>query len=55
MNIDTLLKNVQKPSWYAGNELNSVVKPITEDLVRYAFCFPDLYDIGMSHLGIKIL
>jgi len=55
MNIDTLLKTVQKPSWYAGNELNSVVKPITDDLVRYAFCFPDLYDIGMSHLGIKLL
>ena len=55
MTIDTLLRTVQKPSWYAGNELNSVVKPITEDLVRYAFCFPDLYDIGMSHLGIKIL
>lgn len=55
MNIDALLKSVQKPSWYAGNELNSVAKELNGDMIRYVFCFPDLYNIGMSHLGIKIL
>lgn len=53
--IERILKKVQKPSWYTGNEFNAVVKDKNSVSIRYAFCFPDLYDIGMSHLGIKIL
>ena len=52
--IDRFLKNVQKPTRYTGGELNSVVKN-PEGKVRFAFCFPDTYEIGMSHLGMKIL
>lgn len=53
--IEQLLAQVQKPGRYAGGELNSVVKPLDEVEIRYAFCFPDLYEVGMSHLGMKIL
>ncbi|MGI6264453.1 MAG: TIGR03960 family B12-binding radical SAM protein [Acutalibacteraceae bacterium] len=53
--IEQLLCKVQKPGRYAGGELNSVVKPLDEVEIRYAFCFPDLYEVGMSHLGMKIL
>lgn len=49
------LKRVQKPARYIGNEFNSVHKEWTEDLVSVAFCFPDVYEVGMSHLGMKIL
>ncbi len=51
---NSLLMKVQKASRYTGGELNSVVK--TADIpVRFAFCFPDVYEVGMSHLGMKIL
>ena len=50
-----LLDGVQKPARYTGGELGSVVKDKTQVKVRYAFCFPDSYEIGMSHLGMKIL
>ena len=53
--LDILLKGVQKPGRYTGGELNSVVKNKADVDVRFAFCFPDTYEIGMSHLGIKIL
>lgn len=53
--IEKLLLQVQRPSRYIGGELNSVVKDKSKVDVRFAFCFPDLYDIGMSHLGMKIL
>lgn len=43
-----------KPARYIGNELNSVVKDDTSQ-IRFAMCFPDVYEIGMSHLGIQIL
>ncbi|MFT9056077.1 MAG: TIGR03960 family B12-binding radical SAM protein [Ethanoligenens sp.] len=46
---------VQKPARYTGGELGSVHKKKEEIDVRFAFCFPDLYEIGMSHLGMKIL
>ena len=46
---------VQKPSRYIGGEVNAVVKDKSKVDIRFAFCFPDTYDIGMSHLGIKIL
>ena len=54
-NIEKVLLNVQKPARYIGGELNSVVKKANKVDVRFAFCFPDTYEIGMSHLGIKIL
>ena len=53
--LDDLLLRVQKPGRYSGGELNSVVKDKNEVAVRFAFCFPDLYEVGMSHLGMKIL
>lgn len=55
VNIDSLLKKVQKPTRYCGGELNSVMKNPSEVSIRYAFAFPDTYEVGMSHLGIKIL
>ncbi len=55
LNIDNILKNVQKPAAYTGGELNSVVKNPADVKIRYGFCFPDNYEVGMSHLGIKIL
>lgn len=53
--IETVLPLVQKPARYTGGELNSVVKDKSSVDIRFAFCFPDTYEIGMSHLGIKIL
>jgi radical SAM family uncharacterized protein len=53
--IEKLLADVQKPGRYVGGELNSVIKDKNEVDVRFAFCFPDTYEIGMSHLGMKIL
>lgn len=53
--VEKLLLKVQKPGRYVGGELNSTVKDKKDVEVRFAFCFPDTYEIGMSHLGIKIL
>ena len=53
--VEKLLQRVQKPGRYVGGELNSVIKDKNNVSLRYAFCFPDVYEIGMSHLGIKIL
>lgn len=53
--VEKILQYVQKPARYAGGELNCVVKDVDKVDLRYAFCFPDLYEIGMSHLGMKIL
>jgi radical SAM family uncharacterized protein len=52
---DELLQRVEKPARYTGGELNSVYKEAKDVAIRYAFCFPDVYEIGMSHLGMKIL
>ncbi len=52
---DEILAGVEKPSRYIGNEWNSVHKNIEDIKIRFAFCFPDVYDVGMSHLGMKIL
>lgn len=49
------LLSVQKPSRYIGGESGCIVKDKSKVDVRFAFCFPDTYDIGMSHLGMKIL
>ena len=53
--VEKILLNVQKPGRYTGGELNSVVKDKDKVDVRFAFCFPDVYEVGMSHLGMKIL
>lgn len=53
--VEKLLQYVQKPARYIGGELNAVVKDKDKIDIRYAFCFPDTYEIGMSHLGMKIL
>ena len=53
--FERLLLSVQKPGRYSGGEINSVIKDKTKVDVRFAFCFPDTYEIGMSHLGMKIL
>ncbi len=52
---DEILMQVEKPARYIGNELNSVVKNPDDVDIRMAMCFPDVYEIGMSHLGIQIL
>lgn len=53
--VEKILQYVQKPARYVGGELNSVIKDADKVDIRYAFCFPDIYEIGMSHLGMKIL
>lgn len=53
--IEKHLLEVQKPSRYIGGEVGSIIKDKSAIDVRFAFCFPDTYDIGMSHLGMKIL
>ncbi len=53
--FEQLIMSVQKPGRYSGGELNSVIKDKSKVDVRFAFCFPDTYEIGMSHLGMKIL
>ncbi len=53
--IEPLLLKTQKPARYIGGELGSIVKDKEKVDVRFAFCFPDVYDVGMSHLGMKIL
>ena len=52
---DEILMKVEKPARYIGNELNSIVKDKDSIDIRVAMCFPDVYEIGMSHLGIQIL
>ncbi len=52
---DEILMKIDKPARYIGNEWNSVMKNKDEVDVRFAMCFPDVYEIGMSHLGIQIL
>ena len=53
--LERVLLQVQKPARYIGGELGSIVKSKDQVDVRFAFCFPDLYEVGMSHLGMKIL
>lgn len=54
-NLEEILTRVQKPSRYTGGELNSIVKEKKPGMARFAFCFPDTYEVGMSNLGMKIL
>lgn len=53
--IEKILLKVQKPGRYVGGEINSVIKDKNNIDIRFAFCFPDVYEVGMSHLGMKIL
>jgi radical SAM family uncharacterized protein len=52
---EDILLRVEKPERYIGNEINSVMKDPEDVRIRFAFAFPDVYEIGMSHLGIQIL
>ena len=53
--LEHILPRVQKPARYTGGEYNAVVKDRRAVDVRYALCFPDTYEIGMSNLGVRIL
>ena len=52
---DEILMRIDKPARYIGNELNSIKKDKEKVAIRFAMCFPDVYEIGMSHLGVQIL
>ena len=52
---DEILLTVEKPARYIGNEVNAVMKDAKKAEIRFCMCFPDVYEIGMSHLGIQIL
>ncbi len=52
---DEILLKIEKPARYIGGEVNSIMKDKSEVDIRFAMCFPDVYEIGMSHLGIQIL
>ena len=52
---ERILMNIEKPERYIGNEVNEVRKDPADVSIRFAVCFPDVYEIGMSHLGIQIL
>lgn len=54
-NLDDILYKVEKPGRYIGEEFNSYIKDKEKVDIRFAFCFPDVYEVGMSHLGMKIL
>ena len=53
--LENIWMQVQKPGRYTGGEVNSTVKDKSSVSVRFALCYPDLYEVGMSNLGIKIL
>ena len=54
-NISSVLKSVTKPGRYIGGEYNRIMKDKADVKCRFAFCFPDTYEIGMSNLGVRIL
>lgn len=53
--LERLLPRVEKPARYIGGEMNTEIKQATADTATFAFCFPDTYEVAMSHLGMKIL
>ena len=55
MLTDNILRNVTKPGRYTGGEFGQTVKDKTKINARFAFCFPDTYEIGMSNLGMRLL
>ncbi len=52
---DQILKEVEKPARYIGGEINAIHKEPSGKMIRFAMCFPDIYEIGMSHLGAQII
>ena len=52
---DNILYKVEKPARYIGGELNEIIKDLDDIDIHFAFCFPDVYEVGMSHLGTRIL
>ncbi|MBI5183534.1 MAG: B12-binding domain-containing radical SAM protein, partial [Nitrospinae bacterium] len=52
---DEIISLIQRPSRYLGSEINSIHKDLSKIRTKVALVFPDLYEIGMSHLGLKIL
>ena len=52
---DSLLLSVQKPARYIGGEVNTIQKDLKEVDTHFCFCFPDVYDVGMCHMGLQIL
>ena len=55
MDISGILRNVQKPGRYSGGEYGQIIKDKSKVKLRFAFCFPDTYEIGMSNLGVRLL
>src|SRR5574340_83357 len=55
LDLDLMLPRVQKPARYTGGEWNSVRKDPASARVRFALCYPDAYEVGMSHLGLQVL
>lgn len=55
MNLEFLLSKVEKPSRYIGGEINTFNKVVDEETIRFCFAFPDVYEVGMSHLGMQII
>ena len=53
--LERILLRVQKPARYTGGEYNDIIKDKANVDVRFAMCFPDTYEIGMSNLGLRIL
>ena len=52
---DDILLTIEKPARYIGNEVNMIKKDLASVEIRFGMCFPDVYEIGMSHLGMQIL
>ncbi len=55
MNLEQILRSVDKPARYIGNEINAANKKIRKTNVRFSMCYPDTYEVGMSHLGTEII
>ncbi len=55
MNLEQILRSVDKPARYIGNEINVAEKNVRKSTVRFSMCYPDTYEVGMSHLGTEII
>ena len=55
MELKSILKRVLKPARYTGGEYGQIIKDKTKMAARFAFCFPDSYEIVMSNLGMRLL
>ena len=53
--FERILNRVEKPARYIGMEENSIKKDLSKMNIKFAFAFPDVYDVGMSHVGLHIL